>query len=123
MQIEKVNKTKFKYLQKYYDILDEYESPVRDREGEPTGETQLREGIPVIKKEFVEVREISSEGLDLVNEKYRKLFIIRRKKLDALEKNIDALERRLRNHDRFPSEWHEGNWMKGEAREGNDIIT
>jgi len=62
-----------KYLQKYYDILDEYESPVRNREGEPTGETQLREGIPVIKKEFVEVREQSSDGLDLVSEKYRSI--------------------------------------------------
>lgn len=60
------------YLQKYYDILDDYETAVRE-EGVPTGATTMREGIPVIKKEFVEVREISSEGLDLVNEKYRKL--------------------------------------------------
>lgn len=60
------------YLQKYYDILDDYETAVYD-EGVPTGATTVKEGIPVIKKEYVEIREQSSEGVDLVNEKYRAL--------------------------------------------------
>ena len=61
------------YLNKYYDILPEYQRAVKDREGEPTGLTERVDGMPVIKRELVEIREVTSQGVSMVDPKYAKL--------------------------------------------------
>jgi len=69
-----VSKEKYRsYLNRYYDILPEYERAVKDSDGQPTGVTERVDGMPVIKKEYIEIREVTSKGNSMINPKWAKL--------------------------------------------------
>ena len=61
------------YLNKYYDILPEYERVINDRDGNPTGVTERVDGMPVLKRELVEIRDTTSKGVSMIDPRYAKL--------------------------------------------------
>ena len=64
-----------KYINKYFDSLDSYLRMQYDKEGNPTGVTEMApEGTNVVKREFIERNDaIKSTGESLINDKWSKL--------------------------------------------------
>jgi hypothetical protein len=60
------------YILKYYDQV-EYWSPDIELDGNFLGRVSLKSG-KIVKKEYVEVREIAADGTSLVDDKYKKLM-------------------------------------------------
>ena len=67
------NKQYRRYIHTYFNYTDQYERSVNNKDGEPTGLTEVVEGIPVVKREFTEIRETSSTGVQLTDPKWDKL--------------------------------------------------
>ena len=70
-----VSKPKYrKFINKYYDTLEEYQRVQLDRNGDPTGVTEMVEGVQIVKAEYSEINdEVTSTGKSLVNEKWSEI--------------------------------------------------